>query len=83
MVNLFSVKIVTDYNGGKIKTMRKKTQKQSSKSTNKKNVKFKLNRNDSCVMKVKWNSPHDKKLNTLDINMNPKKFNTINIEDNH
>ena len=34
-------------------------------------------------MKVKWNSPNDKKGNILDINADPKKFNTINIEDNH
>lgn len=62
--------------------MKKQTNKTTSKSSNRK-VKFKFDAKDSSIMKAKWNSPNDKKGNTLDINVNPKKFNTIEIEDNH
>lgn len=62
--------------------MKKQYHSQKSKQTNKK-VKFKFDPKDSSIMKVKWNSPNDKKGNILDINADPKKFNTINIEDNH
>lgn len=63
--------------------MKKFTNKTTSKETNKKNVRFKLAPKDSSIMNIKWNSPNDNKGNTLDINVNPKKFSTIKIEDNH
>lgn len=62
--------------------MKKQTNKTTSKSSSRK-VKFKFDAKDSSIMKVKWNSPNDKKGNELNMNVNPKKFNTIEIEDNH
>lgn len=63
--------------------MKKQHHSQTSKQTNKKTVKYKFDAKDSSIINVKWNSPYDNKENTLNINVNPKKFNTIEIEDNH
>lgn len=57
--------------------------KQNHSQTSKKTIKYKFDAKDSGIMNVKWNSPNDNKGNTLNINVNPKKFNTIEIEDNH
>lgn len=62
--------------------MKKQYHSKKSKTTNKK-VKFKFDPKDSSIIKSKWNSPNDNKGNILDINTNPKKFNTIEIKDNH
>lgn len=63
--------------------MKKQHHSQASKKTSQKIIKYKFDTKDYNIMNVKWNSPNDKKGNTLNINVNPKKFNTIKIEDNH
>ena len=62
--------------------MKKQYHSKQSKQTNKK-VKVKFDPKDNSIIKVKWNSPIDKKGNVLNINADPKKFNTIKIKDNH
>lgn len=63
--------------------MKKQHHSLTSKQKSKKTVKYKFDVTDSSIMNVKWNSPNNKKGNTLNINVNPKKFNTIEIEDNN
>ena len=62
--------------------MKRTTNKRSSKSTNKKvNIKFDF-KNFSFI-DIKWKSPNDNMENDFNVNFNPKKFNTIEIEDKH
>lgn len=46
------------------------------------NIKYKFDAKDNSLLKIKWNSPNDKKENTLDIRSDKEKY-TIKIKDNH
>ncbi len=62
--------------------MKRTTSKNSSKSSSKK-VKVKFNPKDFNILNIKWNSPNDNKENNFNINVDPRKFDTIEIKDNH
>ena len=66
----------------KMELMKRTSSKTASKS-NKRQIKYKFDRKDNSILKIKWKSPNDKKGNTFDVNVNPKKFNTIEIQDEH
>lgn len=64
--------------------MKRTTSKKSSKSSNKKQkINFKLDIRDTNILNIKWFSPNDSKENNFNIDFNPKKWNTIEIEDKH
>ena len=46
------------------------------------NTKYKFDSKDGSIIKIQWNSPNDKKENTLDIRSDKEKY-TIKIKDNH
>lgn len=50
------------------------------KSANKWKIKF--DPTDTSIFKIKWESPNDKKENTLDIKSDKENY-TIKIKDNH
>ena len=62
--------------------MKRQSSSSSSKSSNKK-TRFIFSPKDSNILNIKWFSKGDKKENNFNININPKKINTIEIEDNH
>lgn len=64
--------------------MRRTTTKRSSKISNKKvKVRYKFDTNDDSVLKFKWRSPNDRKMNELNFVNDGNGGNTINIKDNH
>lgn len=64
--------------------MRRTTTKRSSKISSKKvNVRYKFDTNDDSVLKFKWRSPNDRKMNELNFVNDENGGNTINIKDNH
>lgn len=62
--------------------MKRQSSKSSSKSSSKK-VKFTFNPKNFDILNVKWKSPNDGQENNFNMNVDPKKFNTVEIKDNH
>ena len=62
--------------------MKRESKKTVSKTNNRK-VNFKFNPKDFNIFQAKWKSPKDNKENEFNINLDPRKFKTIEIEDNH
>ena len=67
--------------------MKRQSSKSSSKSSSKKvkskKVNFSFNPKNFDILNIKWKSPNDGKENEFNINVDPRKFNTIEIKDNH
>lgn len=64
--------------------MKRTTSKNSSKSSSKKvKVRYKFDTKDNSVLKLKWQSPNDRKMNELNFVNDENGGNTINIKDNH
>jgi hypothetical protein len=64
--------------------MKRTTRKSSSKSSSKKvKIRYNFDINNDSILKLKWQSPNDKKMNVIDFTTDPEKGNTIKIKDNH
>ena len=64
--------------------MKRQSSKSSSKSSSKKvNVKLNFDINNKSVLKFKWQSPNDKKMNEINFTTDSEAGNTIQIKDNH
>ena len=64
--------------------MKRTTSKSSSKSSSKKvKIRYNFDINNDSILKLKWQSPNDKKMNVIDFTADPEKGNTIKIKDNH
>jgi hypothetical protein len=64
--------------------MKQTTRKSSSKSKSKKvKIKYNFDINNNSVLKLKWKSPNDKKMNIIDFTTDPEMGDTIHIKDNH
>ena len=47
------------------------------------NIHYIFNPNDYSIMRLSWNSPNDGLGNVINFSMDPRKYKTVEIRDNH